>query len=129
MLVKAEVLRREKGRKGEGVMEERLSSREEIPYEDLERAAEVLKAMAHPLRLKIVEILHKNGELTVTEISKHLGISQSLTSQQLGKMKVQGIIKSRREGNTVFYSIEHPGAVKIIHCLMEKRKLQIKKEG
>ena len=60
-------------------------------------AADVLKAVAHPLRLQIVELLEKH-ELCVGEIVEALGEKQSITSQQLTIMKDRGILASRREG-------------------------------
>jgi ArsR family transcriptional regulator len=87
-----------------------------IDAERLERAAAVLKAVAHPLRLRIVELLER-GERTVGGIREALGVAQSLTSQHLTQMRVRGILAARREGTQVFYSIANPDVVKVIHCI------------
>ena len=58
-------------------------------------AAEVLKAVAHPLRLQIVEVLSE-GEMSVGEIVEALGEKQAITSQQLNLMKDKGVLTSRR---------------------------------
>ena len=77
----------------EGVTLARLSS-ELIREDTLERMAETLKAIAHPVRLQIVNIL-MNGERSVGDLVKTLGTKQSLTSQQLSILKSRGVLKSR----------------------------------
>jgi len=79
-------------------------------------AAEVLKAVAHPLRLQIVEVL-KDGELSVGEITDALGEKQAITSQQLNLMKARGVLASRREGAKVYYRIENPNVVRVLGCV------------
>jgi DNA-binding transcriptional ArsR family regulator len=87
-----------------------------LEWEKVERAADILKTVAHPIRLRIIEILQAK-ELSVTEIQNLLGISQSLTSQQLALMKARGILKSRKNGKMVYYCIERPEVVHVIDCL------------
>jgi len=82
----------------------------------IERAAEVLKAVAHPLRLRIVEFL-ESGEKSVNELKDLLGVTQPLTSQHLSQMRMRGVLGSRREGTLVYYSIANPDVVKVIHCI------------
>ena len=81
-----------------------------------ERAAEVLKTVAHPLRLRIVELL-ESGEKSVNELKDLLGVTQPLTSQHLLQMRMRGVLGSRREGTLVYYSIANPDVVKVIHCI------------
>ena len=66
-----------------------------IEQERIERAAEVLKTVAHPLRLRIVELL-ESGEKSVTELKELLGVTQPLTSQHLSQMRMRGVLGSRR---------------------------------
>jgi DNA-binding transcriptional ArsR family regulator len=87
-----------------------------LEWEKVERAADILKTVAHPLRLRIIEIL-QTKELSVSEIQDLLGISQSLTSQQLALMKAKGILKSRKNGKMVYYYIERPEVIQVINCL------------
>lgn len=87
-----------------------------IDQERIERAAEVLKTVAHPLRLRIVELLEA-GEKSVTELKDLLGATQPLTSQHLSQMRMRGVLGSRREGTLVYYSIANPDVVKVIHCI------------
>lgn len=82
----------------------------------IERAAEVLKTVAHPIRLRIVEFL-ESGEKSVNELKDLLGVTQPLTSQHLSQMRMRGVLGSRREGTLVYYSIANPDVVKVIHCI------------
>jgi DNA-binding transcriptional ArsR family regulator len=82
----------------------------------LEEAAEVLKAVAHPVRLRIIELL-EDGEKTVTELLTCLGTQQAYTSQQLNILKSRGVVTARRQGNQSYYSVANPGAIKVIHCI------------
>lgn len=79
-------------------------------------AAEVLRAVAHPIRLQIVEALEE-GELSVGEIAETIGEKQAITSQQLNTMKDKGIVRSRREGTRVFYRIENENAIRVLGCV------------
>jgi len=79
-------------------------------------AAEVLKAVAHPLRLQIVELLAKN-ELCVGEIVEALGEKQAITSQQLTLMKDRGILASRRDGARVFYRLQNQNVTQVLNCV------------
>ena len=83
----------------------------------LEKMAETLRAIAHPVRLQIVNIL-MNGERSVGEMVKALGTKQSLTSQQLSILKLKGLLKSRRKGNVVYYFIENTSIKKIITAII-----------
>lgn len=87
-----------------------------LEWETVEKAAEILKSVAHPLRLRIVELL-ESREMTVGELQEILGVSQSLTSQQLSLMKARGILKSRKNGKQVFYSVDRPEVIHVINCL------------
>ena len=90
-----------------------------IPEEILEKNVETLKAMAHHIRLQIVNIL-MNGELSVGDLVKKLGTKQSLTSQQLSILKLRGILKSRRNGNVVYYFLENNGIKNIIASILKE---------
>ncbi len=81
-------------------------------------AADVLKAIAHPIRLQIVEAL-EDGEMCVGEIVAALGEKQAIISQQLIIMKDKGVLSSRREGAKVFYHIENPNAIRVLACVYD----------
>lgn len=91
-------------------------------------AAQVLRAVAHPLRLQVVELL-ATGEMCVGQISEALDEKQAITSQQLNIMKDKGILTSRREGTKVFYRLENKNVAQVLncvhnHCQAKKRKGQ-----
>jgi ArsR family transcriptional regulator len=91
-------------------------------------AAEVLKAVAHPLRLQIVEVL-EDGELSVGEIVEALGEKQAITSQQLNLMKDKGVLTSRREGAHVYYRVSNPSAIKVLNCVYNHCEMKAGKRG
>ncbi|HSW02809.1 MAG TPA: metalloregulator ArsR/SmtB family transcription factor [Sedimentisphaerales bacterium] len=81
-------------------------------------AAEVLKAVAHPLRLQIVEAL-QDGEKSVGQIVDALAEKQAVTSQQLTMMKDRGVLACRREGAKVFYRIQNPNIIRVLACVYD----------
>jgi ArsR family transcriptional regulator len=83
-----------------------------------EKIAGMLKIIAHPCRLRIIDIL-KNGEQGVSHIQDQVNCKQSVTSQHLNKMKNQGILRARRSGNEVFYSIANFEVLRIMKCLKD----------
>lgn len=80
------------------------------------QAAEVLKAVAHPVRLQIIEALEA-GRRSVNEIAERVGEKQAITSQQLTIMKDKGILSSHREGARVFYRIENENVIRVLGCV------------
>jgi ArsR family transcriptional regulator len=79
--------------------------------------SEKLKAIGHPVRLKLVIGL-MNNECNVTKICNGLNIPQATTSQHLAILKNKGIIKGRRDGTSICYSIEDEGIKKMLEVLM-----------
>ena len=79
-------------------------------------AAQGLKAVSHPARLKILCSLLA-AELTVTEITRLTGLSQSGASQHLAKMVAAGMLTSRRSGTQIFYSAPDLRYQKLIEAL------------
>jgi DNA-binding transcriptional ArsR family regulator len=85
---------------------------------DYEAFGEMLKALAHPARLKIVGGLLKD-ECNVGQIQKNLGLPQSTISQHLRILRSAGIIRGRREGTRTCYRVIDPRAKRIVD-LVEK---------
>lgn len=81
-----------------------------------EHVAEVLKAVAHPVRIAIIEAL-ENGELCVGDIAEALDGKQAVISQQLNMMKDKGVLSCRRDGTKVYYRIENKNVIKLLHCI------------
>lgn len=79
----------------------------ELNKKQLENSVKVLQGISHPVRLTILHALTKE-ELSVNDLSNLASVSQSVTSQHLGKMKDAGILESRKESNKVFYYIKDP---------------------
>lgn len=84
----------------------------------LNNAAEMLKVMGHPLRIRIAQFL-ESGERNVGDIALAIDASQSTTSQHLRAMRVRGLLDSRRDATHVYYSIARPEVFKIIQCIRE----------
>lgn len=81
--------------------------------------AELLKAVAHPKRLQLIQILNKKefGKISVSGIAKKLKISQPETSRHLLKMKNTGIVKSKKEKVSTYYSLNKEN--EITKCLID----------
>ena len=75
--------------------------------------AELFKAMAHPARIRSLEIL-ADGERSVSELQPLVGIELSHLSQQLGVLRRAGLVATRREGSSVFYAIKDPLLVELM---------------
>ena len=82
----------------------------------LERAAEVLKCVGHPMRLRILESLEQ-GERTVSDLQAECEATQATVSQQLGILRARGVVGRRREGSFVFYCIVDPKVTAILNCI------------
>ncbi|MEJ2237739.1 MAG: metalloregulator ArsR/SmtB family transcription factor [Gemmatimonadales bacterium] len=87
-----------------------------IDPEALSRAADTIKLLGHPERLKIVEIL-ESGEATVSQIQEELGMPQAIVSQHLAKMRGCGIVAAERDGVHVYYSVLEPKVRHILECI------------
>lgn len=88
-----------------------------ISAEKLERVAEVLKTIAHPVRLSILEVLQIHDRLTVSELKEKTNTEQSLLSHHLIKMKDKGVLKANREGKNIFYELADKHITNIFDCM------------
>ena len=86
--------------------------------EDIERAARSLKAMSHPLRLKILCTLG-DSEVSVQDIVQHVGTSQSNISQHLAILRDKGILSSRKDANRVYYRVGDARTLQLIGMMRE----------
>jgi ArsR family transcriptional regulator, virulence genes transcriptional regulator len=89
----------------------------ELKPENLEIAANMLKAIAHPIRISIVGCLEDGEKKTVTEIHNQLGIEQSTASHHLVILKDRGVLASKREGKNTRYYLKHPNLKLILNCI------------
>ncbi len=86
--------------------------------EDVERASRSLKAMSHPLRLKILCTLG-DREVSVQDIVEFVGTSQSNISQHLAILRDKGILTSRKDANRVFYRVSDARTLKLIGMMRD----------
>ena len=96
------------------VSSESLITREE----DIERASRSLKAMSHPLRLKILCTLG-DQEISVQDIVERVGTSQSNISQHLAILRDKGILASRKDANRVYYRVGDSRTLRLISMMRE----------
>ncbi|MCU4988732.1 metalloregulator ArsR/SmtB family transcription factor [Bacillus cereus] len=82
----------------------------------LEEDVELLKLMAHPMRLKLINELSKHKTLNVTQMTEILKIPQSTVSQHLSKMRGK-VLRGNRQGLEIYYSIENQKAEEIMGLL------------
>lgn len=76
--------------------------------EKLQVSSELMRALAHPLRLKIIEFIDKNEHINVNKIYKNLQLEQSITSQHLKILRLADVVNARREGKLVHYTLNYP---------------------
>lgn len=85
---------------------------------DIDRAARCIKAMSHPLRLKILCVLGTNS-VSVQDIVEQVGTSQSNISQHLAILREKNILGSKKEANRVYYYIDDNRMLQLINMMRE----------
>jgi DNA-binding transcriptional ArsR family regulator len=83
----------------------------------LELAASKLRAISHPMRIAIIDLLANGKKLSVTEIYESLDIEQATASHHLNILKSKGLLLSRREGKKIYYSLKNLTLSDIIECI------------
>ena len=83
----------------------------------LEMAASKLRAIAHPMRIAVIDLLNDKSKMSVTEIYSALDIEQASASHHLNILKNKGILVSKREGKKIFYSLKSVTLSEIIECI------------
>ena len=89
-----------------------------VSQDDIDRASRSIKAMSHPLRLKILCILG-DSEFSVQDIVDTVGTSQSNISQHLGILKDKGVLDTRKEANKVFYRVSDERTLKLLEMMRD----------
>ncbi len=89
----------------------------ELNEKQLDKASNMLKAIAHPMRIAIINNLENGNELTVTQIHELLGIEQSTASHHLGILKDRDVLSYKREGKKTYYSLKHDKIASIVDCI------------
>jgi ArsR family transcriptional regulator len=80
--------------------------------------AEFFKALAHPLRIRIIDAL-RAGEIAVAELSTRLGVEQANLSQQLAMLRSRSLVVARKSGSKVFYSVHDPAVFRLLDVARE----------
>jgi len=86
--------------------------------EEIMQASQAIKAIAHPLRLKILCVLGEQ-EVSVQDIVDYVGTSQSNISQHLAILRDKGVLTTRKDANRVYYRIGDPRTIKLVGMMRE----------
>jgi DNA-binding transcriptional ArsR family regulator len=82
-----------------------------------EQHTEVLRAIAHPIRLAVIELLYRHHSLSVSQIHESLRIEQATASHHLKILRQAGILKVQREGRYSYYLLADDSYPQILHLL------------
>jgi DNA-binding transcriptional ArsR family regulator len=88
-----------------------------LNVEKLEMAASKLRAIAHPMRIAIIDLLTVNPKMTVTEIYEYLNLEQASASHHLNILKNKGLLDSKRDGKMIYYSLKFEHLTEVIDCI------------
>jgi len=88
-----------------------------LDVDKLELAASKLRAIAHPMRIAIIDLLTVNPKMTVTEIYEYLNLEQASASHHLNILKNKGLLDSKRDGKMIYYSLKFEHLTEVIDCI------------
>ncbi len=83
----------------------------------LHEVAPMLRAISHPVRLRVIDLLKDGREATVSEIAESAGLPQAQTSQQLAILKGHGVVEGRRDRQHVYYSLKQLHVRQVLECI------------
>ncbi len=89
---------------------------------ELERCASMLKAIAHPIRMAIIELLSEQERLSVTEIYEQLDLEQAVASHHLSILKNKDVLTSVRNGKNMLYELKYKQIQQVIECVHNCRR-------
>jgi len=84
-----------------------------VDFQNIKNANQVLRALDHKVRQKILMLIHQNKEITVSDIYHTLRLEQSLTSTFLAMLRKADIVTTRKDGQKVYYSINYDRIARI----------------
>ena len=93
-----------------------------------EARARIIKAMAHPTRLFIVDELAKSGERCVCELTEMIGVDMSTVSRHLAMLKNAGIIEDEKRGSQVYYNLRVRCVLDFLECVESVMKCNAKNQ-
>ena len=88
-----------------------------INNEKLQESAEILRALAHPLRMQILEFIDKHKTINVNKIYNTLKLEQSITSQHLRILRMAGLVITHREGKFIHYSVDYGKVTNVLKAV------------
>ena len=94
-----------------------------INNEKLQNSSEILRALAHPLRMRILEFIDEHKTINVNKIYNTLKLEQSITSQHLRILRLAGLVETHREGKFIHYSIDYDkvsGSLKAVDAFLNE---------
>lgn len=94
-----------------------------------QRVASIFKATAHPVRLRILEVLWRDGEACVCHLESALRLRQAYISQQLAKLRSVGLVVDRRDGLNIYYSLSHGAIAELLTTARETASQLANKSG
>jgi DNA-binding transcriptional ArsR family regulator len=89
-----------------------------IETHSLKKSALIFRAMNHQRRQNMLRLMHKKGEMTVTEIYTNMQLEQSIASQHLAILRNAGLVKTERDGKSIIYSVNY-NRLQQIHQIAE----------
>lgn len=92
-----------------------------------EHVANLMKALAHPVRLRIMRVLAAEGEACVCHLEARLGLRQAYLSQQLARLRQAGLVEDRKDGLNVYYAVGDPDAGRLLGLLVEMASANLPK--
>jgi ArsR family transcriptional regulator len=96
-------------------------------YEQAKARAEILKALAHPIRVLLLDALSK-GDRCVNDLNELADVDQSTISRHLAQLKKAGIVSERKEGVKVMHHLACPCMLRAVDCTVEVLKTVVKRQ-
>ena len=94
---------------------------QELSAANLAHMAKVLRLLAHPLRLRIIDLLEDEGHAPVHWLMEKLRLSQAVTSNHLKVMRRVGLVECERHGKEIWYSVGDRRSLSILNCMRSKK--------
>jgi DNA-binding transcriptional ArsR family regulator len=90
-----------------------------IDLHKLQASTDILRALAHPLRMEILEFIDRNKTINVNKIYNTLNLEQSITSQHLKILRSSGLVHTHREGKFIHYTLDYPKVALAVSAINE----------
>ncbi len=97
----------------------RRANKSPISFEKLRVSTDILRALAHPTRLKMLEFIDKSKSANVNNILEALNMEQSLTSQHLRLLRIAGVVRATRAGKFIYYEVDYEKLEETIRAVGE----------